>query len=764
MKRMYLMILLCLHAAALFAQQVSGIVYDRTTKEPLIGATVRDSLGRGSSTNTKGFFTLKTNATHLFISAVGYENQRITADGKPLRIALQPAVTGLDEVVVSGSRSAEKKADVPMAISRLGAKQIRETRPSQFAELLNKVPGVVMTNLNNEQHMMSIRQPMTTSAYFLYMEDGIPIRPVGVFNHNALIEMNLFGVNSIEVIKGPASSIYGSEAIGGAVNFITPKPTSVPTASAGIQVDNQGYQRTQFQGGGYVSPKLGFYVSGLLSRQRDGWQTYSDYDKTALNLRADYSVGKAGKLIFSSAYANYDSQTGGTVDSAAFYARRYATNNSFTYRKVKAFRSRLTFEHPWNASDQLSATVFYRYNDYGQLPGYRIRQTQNPALAGGEINRSRFNSVGTLVQTQHHFGWLNSRLTGGIWADLSPNSYRANYIAINRDPQTGFFGSYTNRPDSLLTDYKANLLNTAAYAQYELEPVKNIRFVLGGRYDRIDFRFNNFLSPGSFSGAPDGRNSFTAFSPKAGFTWIFSERMSAYANYGSGFSPPTINQLYSGVQTPFLKPASFSNYEAGARGSFFDRLLSWDIAVYRMNGRNEIVSYRLPDNFTEYRNSGRTKHYGIEYEVTLHPGTQWAIRAGGTNAVHRYVDYAVSQSVNYNGRMMPSAPKFVLNAEAQYKPSWFPDFRIAAEYQRIGPYFLENDNRYTYNDRTLFGFRGVSAMNLRTGYTFKGVEAFLNVINATNELYANNGSRGSFGLSYTPAAPRTFVMGLQYTL
>lgn len=620
-----------------------------------------------------------------------------------------------------------------------------------------------MANLNNEQHMMSIRQPITTSAYFLYMEDGIPIRPVGVFNHNALIEMNLFGVNSIEVIKGPSSSIYGSEAIGGAINFITQKPTSVPTATAGIQFDNQGYKRTQFQGGGYVNEKLGIYTSGLVSQQRDGWQTYSNYDKLALNLRADYTLSPTSKLTFSNAFANYDSQTGGTVDSAAFYARRYATNNSFTYRKVKAFRSRLTLEHQWNSHDLLTATAFYRYNDYGQLPSYRIRQiAQNPTAASGEINSSLFHSIGSLIQTQHSFGWLKSKLTGGLWADYSPNSYQANFISIARNPQNGFFSSYTNRPDSMLTNYSAKLLNTAAYAQYEFEPVKNARLVLGGRYDRIDYTYDNHLSSGAFSGAPDARNSFTAFSPKAGFTYTFSRTFVAYANYARGFSPPTINQLYSGVQVPFLKPAFFSNYETGAWGSLFSDKLSWDLALYWMNGQNEIASYRLPDNYTENRNSGSTRHYGVEYSVTYKPNTEWYIRAGGTNAVHQYIDYAVSGTVNYNGKIMPSAPKFVLNSEVQYKPKYLPNFRIAAEYQRIGPYFLENDNLYQYNDATLFGFKGVSAINLRTGYQLKGIEVLLNVINATNELYANNGSRGTFGRTYTPAAPRSFVLGLQY--
>ena len=97
-----------------------------------------------------------------------------------------------------------------------------------------------MVNLGNEQHMMAIRQPMTTNAYYLYLEDGLPIRPMGIFNHNALLEINQFNLQSIEVVKGPVSSLYGPEAVGGAMNLISLKPSINPEFKFGIQADQVG--------------------------------------------------------------------------------------------------------------------------------------------------------------------------------------------------------------------------------------------------------------------------------------------------------------------------------------------------------------------------------------------------------------------------------------------------------------------------------------------------------------------------------------------
>ncbi|MFC3335785.1 TonB-dependent receptor plug domain-containing protein [Flavobacterium palustre] len=118
-------------------------------------------------------------------------------------------IVELENVFVTANRTATLRKETPVAISKLTAKTINETKAVAAYELVNKTPGVLMVNLGNEQHMMAIRQPMTTNAYYLYLEDGLPIRPMGIFNHNALLEINQFNLQNIEVIKGPVSSLYG---------------------------------------------------------------------------------------------------------------------------------------------------------------------------------------------------------------------------------------------------------------------------------------------------------------------------------------------------------------------------------------------------------------------------------------------------------------------------------------------------------------------------------------------------------------------------
>jgi len=249
-----------------------------------------------------------------------------------LNIPLEPSVENLQQIVVTANREASLRTEAPVAISKLSSTLINDAKPTSMYEIINKTPGVVMMNYNNEQHGMGIRQPMGTAAYFLYLEDGVPIRPMGVFNHNAIIEMNVFSVSSVEVVKGPASSLYGPEAVGGAINFITQRPTAVPTARVGVQFDNYGYKRVQYGAGATVG-KFGLYLGGYVAKQVNSWQARSDFDKTSFNARAEYKISDKTRLVSTLAYNDYYSQTGGSVDSIAFYKREYSSTSDFTYRK-----------------------------------------------------------------------------------------------------------------------------------------------------------------------------------------------------------------------------------------------------------------------------------------------------------------------------------------------------------------------------------------------------------------------------------------------
>jgi iron complex outermembrane receptor protein len=768
---------LCLLFNEIFSQSntFSGKIIDNETKEPIVGATIQLlSNQSGTTSNSEGEFNIVKNLEidSLKVSFIGYKTITVVCSDN-LTIFLQPNPIQLQSVLVTANREAALRAESPIAISKLSSKLIDESKANHVYEIINKTPGVIMPSYNNEQHGMSIRQPMGTSAYYLYMEDGIPIRPLGVFNHNALLEVNQFAISSVEVVKGPVSSIYGPEAVGGAINFIMQKPTLVPTAKIGIQFDNWGFKRVQFGAGAKIK-KFGFYVGGLSSLQNNSWMASSDYNKTSINGRLEYNFSNRTRLIGSFVYGKYYSQMPGSVDSTMFYSREYVSTSDFTYRKSDAIRSRLTLEHDWNDMSKSFITIFQRSNKHGQNPSYAIRwnpipsPSNDPSKARGEINSNNFESYGVILQHSQKFDFIKSKLIAGAVLDLTNNDYWSYRIDLNADlnPTGQFVEQYTidqERPELPIADYDGKINNYAAYVQYDFEPVKKLRFSLGGRFDLMDLDYINNINSTS------GNIKYSRFTPKIGVVYDFGKDIGVYANYSQGFSPPSLTAIFrprpNTNPVEFytnLSPAFFNNYEIGAWAAFWKKKIYVDISLYQMDGRNELLNIRQVDNSFDYQSAGKTLHRGIEYGLSANPTDEFWFRFGGTTALHRFEDFQISdrptdQYQNLAGFEMPSSPRSTWNTEFSYYPKWFKNFRTSIEWQYISGWFQNQINTVRYE--------GYNLLNFRIGYKWRGIEVYSNIMNLTNALYANSASRGNNPTdrtTFNPGAPRTFVFGVQY--
>lgn len=733
----------------------TGKVIDAVTHEPVAHASIQiKNSNHGTITNTKGEFivTLAATTDELVISSLGYHPVTIndpSAQNQWL-IALQSNNNSLQEIVISASRTAQKRIEAPVAIATISKQTMEDTKATRIDQLVNKVSGVNMVSLGNEQHQMSIRQPMTTKSLFLYLEDGIPIRTTGVYNHNALLEMNLPAARQIEIIKGPASSLYGAEAIGGAVNIITQAPPALFTGQVSVQANNTGYKRTDLQAG-QTFGKFGVLISGYYANRHNGPIDHSDFHKTGITIRGDYAFSEKTKWVNNITYVDYKSDMLGTLDSAHFAGKDYSTLQTFTYRKVPAIRYKSQLFHQWNNNSHTQVSFVYRNNSVQQNPSYRVKNSATDAsLAYGEINESAFNTYMLVAQHQQSFNFLNSKLIAGISFDNSPATYVSNFINIHRDGR-GYYVSYSTT-DSVLSQYTTGINNLASYIHYEAELVKGLKLTAALRYDFYQYDFKNALPPAAYTGAPSTNNNFSRYSPKVGATYNY-KGTGVYANYSQGFVPPQISELYTGVKVPYLGPQTFYNYEVGGWFSLLKNKLYADWSWYLLNGTNEIISVKNVDGSTENQNAGKTKHTGIEYGITYRPVSTLSFRLSAANSKHSFVDY-IEKGIAYNNNEPAGGPRFIANAEVTYKPAFVKGLRLGAEWQHIGSYYMDNANTKKYS--------GYDLLNLRAGYTIQKFEIWVNAINAANTYYSTYASKSGSTLNYNPGDPREFNVGLAY--
>ncbi|MGS2738468.1 TonB-dependent receptor domain-containing protein [Sinomicrobium sp. M5D2P17] len=781
MKKSFVALLCVMATVTVFAQaNYNGQILDENDN-PLAGANVIETGYRtnGVVSDLSGTFEIALKNPRVQVSYMGYISRTVTltTDQRNI-IRLQRDSFSLQAIVVSGNREVQERKEVPAAISTLNAKEIDRLKAFGLEQVLNTVPGVFMQSSmvsSNEQHQMSLRSPNTTKGLFLYLEDGIPIRPTAVFNHNALLEMNTTALERIEVLKGPASSIYGSEAIGGSFNFLTKDPTRDFSGSAAFQINDLGFRRYELEASDYLTDKFGVYAGGQYAERNNGPVEHSDYHKLGLTLKTVYHIDNTTRWTNVFDYTDYDSDMTGAVSEKNFYGGAYHSNETFTNRTARAYRLRSTLDKVWNTNHKTSFNLIFRDNTMGQIPSYRTNEIrENGELTGkgrGEINSNAFKSYAALLQHKMDFSFGNSTLITGLHFDYSPQKYVANTIDFEVDLETEKNKNYTVNKEDYILDYKADIFNYAGYFQYEITPLSKVKLTAALRLDRFVYDYHNRI-PG-IAGIADNRTDYTSVSPKIGFNYNISGQAGLYGNVSKGFAPPPTSTLYrSGEGTDGevlnLEPSSYYNYEIGGYFSFDERL-KLDLSLYDLEGRDVLVSYQTPEQTTDYRNAGKTRSYGVEYGIRYTPwgNDMVVISHNGTYARHRYLEYTEG-SEDYSDTDMEHAPKYQGYTAISYSPDFIRGLNILLQHEFMGKYnsSYENSASETRDDGITSAYtpayKGFSIFNLKTAYRFRSVELWAQVLNIFDSLYAVKASYGYGNTTYMLGNPRAFHFGVKY--
>lgn len=669
--------------------------------------------------------------------------------GQMLTYAQDSSYNDLDPVIVTANKLKEKRSLAPISISVISQKLIEQTNAQRIDALLNKVSGVYMPTIGNEQHMMAIRQPISLKGLYLFLEDGMPIRTSGLFSNNALIELNTSNINTIEVIKGPASALYGAEAIGGVVNFLSFPVPNKQMLNLSAQFNHTGYYRLDL-GAGIPTKKGGWIFNTSYINQKNGVTEYSNFDKKAFSLKREFIINKKLKGFQSLNYIDYYTQMTGSLDSIKFFQQNFSSQQSFTYRKINALRIRQNLQYDWNNTVTTTLNLLYRSNRMDQNPSYAIASTNNPTKFKGQVNSNQFDAY--IIDIQHNINLISIKsklLIGGYW-DFTPQNLKANYIDIFKDTSMGKYTQFSYPiKDSLITSYYTKLNNKAVYVNYIYDYNKYTRINASLRYDDFTYLFNNTLT----TGTPSANNHFSNWTPKLGINFN-QTYYGGFINYSEGFVPPQITEIYNAIRVPFLLPQKFKNSEIGAW--FQNKKIYAELSFYQLNGTNEIISVRQSDGVNLNQNSGSTKHLGIEYQVRYQMSPQWEILINGTKAKHTYVNTNI-KGVDVSKNEMNAAPNFFTNISATWKP--FVKWSISMEGLFQSKYFMDETNKTIYP--------GFKVFNLRMAYSLKNGGLWLNILNLNNTYYStmatkNFSVKGTSAYSYYLGDPRSITIGWKW--
>ena len=497
--------------------------------------------------------------------------------GQPL-MAAEPAKV-LDEVVVTATRSAEQGRKIPAKVEVISRQDLALTAGETVTEQLKKNASIDVMEYPGALAGIGIRgfRPETfgITKHSLVLIDG---RPAGATNLATILTDS---IERIEVLKGPASSLYGAEAMGGVVNIITTKSTGPRTGMAEIGFGSFGANAQKAALGGGIGKRLDFDLAARRFEQADDYamgngatRANTSYRTQNGRLRLGADLGQSWRLDMSGdLYQGRDIETPGDIAAGELKSGR---------KDIDRYGLDFTVGGKVGRNHQLSLTGYHTGEETANFSDYASDYSGWPVVTTVTVPTFRSTDSETDwlgLQLKDEYHWQGRRFIAGLdYQDIDKESRYYNQDGTGKKPYS---------PNEGRT-------NLAGY----LETVWNLmddRMTItgGGRYDT--FAVATKATPLKSDFVPKSED-FAAFSPRAGLNYLFDQGFRLHTTVGKGFVPPSAWQLAgysqgtSGITrgNPNLKAESSVTYDVGLGYELAELGLAMDLTYFHTDVDDKI--------------------------------------------------------------------------------------------------------------------------------------------------------------------------------
>lgn len=677
----------------------------------------------------------------------------------PLAIAIGLSVTvsfadeTVEEIVVTSSRAPIVRELHTGNVALLDRESVAEAGHTHIQELFARVAGVWVTRGSGQESLPSIRSPVLTGAgscgAFLTLEDGVPSRPNGFCNINQLFELPTELAESIEVIRGPGNALYGSNALHGTINILLPDPLAHEFANAGLELGANDFVRLSgaARHGGDAPSVFG----GVLADD-GGFRDDSGYRQIKAYMKKTW-VLEEGSLTAGLSASDLYQDTAGYIHGEDSYKDPELNRqnlNPEAFRDANSQRLTLHWLRPGRKLD-LDIRPYLRHSEMEFLQHY---------LPGQPLEQNGHSGVGVL--TNFRAEMEDTTVSFGFDAEGTDVYLRE----TQSGPTEGSDFLRETRPAGKHYDYNVRAMSMAAYVQAEFRASPRVTLTGGVRaeYSHYDYENNmldgNTRDDGTVCGyggclytRPSSRSdSFSDLAPKAGVLIHVSDSTMVYANIAHGFRAPQMTELYrlqNGQEVSDLDSETIDSLELGIR-SGSDK---WhvDASLFAMHKKDSV--YRDADGYNV--NGGRSKHEGLDTSFDVQISEYWSLALNGTYARHTYdFDVVASRGETFvSGRDVDTAPRWQGSAELRYDGPG----RVSAalQWESLGSYYLDAENRYTYP--------GHDIQNLRVSFAISDVWSLAaRVRNVFDVDYADRADFAFGSYRYFPSRGRELFLQLRY--
>jgi iron complex outermembrane receptor protein len=597
----------------------------------------------------------------------------------PLAPALALALSAhaeVEEIVVTAARVEQPASSLPLAVAVVDGDAVQRRQLLGLDEALGRVPGLYFSNRYNYSRdlRISVRGFGARATFGVrgiqVNVDGIP--STAADGQTSLDDLDLSVVDRVEVMRGPASALYGASA-GGVINIFTEDGPEHPFVEVGSALGDYGFDRYSLKAGGQAG-KLNYFVNGAYLHY-DGYRDHSEVRQGNVSgkLRYEFSDGSVGQLIVRDADSPQADDAGGLTLAEAQADPRQARARNVQLdagEAVKEQKLGLSWEKSWGNS-QLSLTNYYNWRAFdGKLP-------LTPALGTGVVHFDRFflGGGGQYSNTTPLFG-LENRVTLGFDAD-SMTDDRQRWT--NLDGERGELGF----------DQDEIAHTVGVYLQDELALAEGLHAQLGVRYDHIHYEVkDHFLANGNQSASL----TFDEASPMVGLSYELLEPLTLYANYATSFETPTFTELANpadnGTAGGFanVKAQRARGYELGLKGIAAKRL-RYELAYYDYRVRDEVTTITNVAGRAFFNNAD-TRRRGVELGVLAEPLPGLTLSGAYTFSAFAFRRFPSNPPAE--GNTLPGVPRHSGYLELAYTTE--AGFYLKWDWSLVGALYADNLN------------------------------------------------------------------------
>ncbi|QFR49456.1 TonB-dependent receptor [Sulfurimonas lithotrophica] len=558
--------------------------------------------------------------------------KKITAISVVCAIAISTYASDLGTIKVESStiddKFETKKSEISSTTTVSGEK-VDKSHISNIQQILQSIPGITTESSTGDSlkiHLRGVENQMYMGEKpgVAVVIDGVP-----VFERTGKVNIDLDNIESIKVIKGGASYLFGDDALSGAVIITTKRGAKYNHNYGAVEVGSYGYKKAVARTG-YANDDLSFHVQAS-QRSSDGYHEDSDYETSYLNGKLQYYIDDSSDINVGLEYSKREKDSHGTVggetqakiNPESIYTGDQDSRDYTRKYDVELMKAFLTYskDFDYGANLLVNTYIYTDTTEFMSSPQTKDSSGNNDATLTDDnyVYDNHYEQVQKGVKSEYRDSFKNSAALLGV--DLRANEYEnkttyraAQALVIYGGPMAGVYPDYY-QPGDFKSNDKTDENVYALYGEYKYAFTDSISATTNLRYDKIKLDYTD-------SAANSLKKDFSVYSYRIGMNYQMSQNSTLFLNYSTGFRAPTISQLFAGdVSTwgstqnnPNLDPEESFNYEIGVRALMNN--IKYEASVFQIDRKDFIMktsgNYGDTDTNDMWDNVGGARHRGFE--------------------------------------------------------------------------------------------------------------------------------------------------------